>query len=123
MSSVFEDQAVLLKIYVDENAWKDGQKAAEWISCRACELGLAGASVFRGIGGYCSNAPIVAPEFFDFRLARPLLIEIVDQADKIDQFAQKRGDRTAHVPCPGHGLFLLRKHYGHGNRTQISAPE
>ena len=87
MSSVFEDQAVLLKIYVDENAWKDGQKAAEWISCRACELGLAGASVFRGIGGYCSNAPIVAPEFFDFRLARPLLIEIVDQADKIDQFA------------------------------------
>ena len=41
MSSVFEDQAVLLKIYVDENAWKDGQKAAEWISCRACEMGLA----------------------------------------------------------------------------------
>ena len=87
MSSVFDSQAVLLKIYVDENAWKDGQKTAEWISCRACEMGLAGASVFRGIGGFQSNEPIVAPEFFDFRLARPLLIEIVDQPDKIEQFA------------------------------------
>ena len=87
MSSVFDNQAVLLKIYVEENAWKDGQKAAEWIACRACEMGLAGASVFRGIGGFYANAPIVAPEFFDFRLAHPLLIEIVDQAEKIESFA------------------------------------
>ncbi len=87
MSSVFVNQAVLLKIYVEENAWKDGQKAAEWIACRACEQGLAGASVFRGIGGFYANEPIVSPEFFDFRLAHPLLIEIVDQPDKIEEFA------------------------------------
>ena len=87
MSSVFNNQAVLLKIYVEENAWKDGQKSAEWIVCRACEMGLAGASVFRGIGGFYANAPTVAPEFFDFRLAHPLLIEIVDQAEKIEEFA------------------------------------
>ena len=87
MSSVFCNQAVLLKIYVEENAWKDGQKAAEWIACRACEQGLAGASVFRGIGGFYANEPIVSPEFFDFRLAHPLLIEIVDQSEKIEEFA------------------------------------
>ena len=88
MASVFENRAFLLKIYVEENAVKDGQKTAEWIACRACEMGLAGASVFRGIGGYFANAPIVAPEFFDFRLAHPLLIEIVDQPDKIEKFAE-----------------------------------
>ena len=87
MSSVFKDQAVLLKIYVEENACKDGQKAAEWIACRACEMGLAGASVFRGIGGFYASEPIVSPEFFDFRLAHPLLIEIVDQPGKIEDFA------------------------------------
>ena len=87
MASVFENRAVLLKIYVEENAWKDGQKAAEWIACRACEQGLAGASVFRGIGGFYANEPIVSPEFFDFRLAHPLLIEIVDQSEKIEEFA------------------------------------
>ena len=87
MANVFDHQAALLKIYVEETACKDGQKAAEWIACRACEMGLAGASVFRGIGGYFANAPIVAPEFFDFRLAHPLLIEIVDQAAKIDEFS------------------------------------
>ena len=88
MGTVFDNQAVLLKIYVEDNAFKDGQKAAEWIACRACEMGLAGASVFRGIGGYFANAPIVSPEFFDFRLAHPLLIEIVDQSDKIEKFAE-----------------------------------
>ena len=88
MANVFDHQAALLKIYVEETACKDGQKAAEWIACRACEMGMAGASVFRGIGGYFANAPIVAPEFFDFRLAHPLLIEIVDQSDKIEKFAE-----------------------------------
>ena len=87
MSSVFDSRAVLLKIYVEENSCKDGQKTAEWIACRACERGLAGASVFRGIGGFYSSAPIRAPEFFDFRLSHPLLIEIVDQPEKIEDFA------------------------------------
>ena len=63
MANVFDQQAALLKIYVEETACKDGQKAAEWIACRACEMGMAGASVFRGIGGYFANAPIVAPEW------------------------------------------------------------
>lgn len=87
MGTVFDNQAVLLKIYVEDNAFKDGQKAAEWIACRACEMGLAGASAFRGIGGFFANEPITAPEFFNFHLSRPLLIEIVDQADKIEAFA------------------------------------
>ena len=87
MDSVFDTRAVLLKIYVEENAYKERQKAAEWIVCRACEMGLAGASVFRGIGGFYANEPIIAPEFFDFRLAHPLLIEIVDQPEKIERFA------------------------------------
>jgi len=94
MSSVFDHQAVLLKIYVEENACKDGQKAAEWIACRACERGLAGASVFRGIGGFYENEPIRSPEFFDFRLAHPLLIEIVDQPEKIEDFAAFLKDRV-----------------------------
>ena len=87
MANVFDHQASLLKIYVEETAWKDGQKAAEWIACRACEMGLAGASAFRGIGGFFANEPITAPEFFNFHLSRPLLLEIVDQADKIEAFA------------------------------------
>ena len=87
MASVFENRAVLLKIYVEENAVKDGQKTAEWIACRACEMGMAGASVYRGIGGFYANEPITSPDFFNFHLSRPLLIEIVDQPEKIEQFA------------------------------------
>ena len=87
MGTVFENQAVLLKIYAEDNAVKDGQSVAEWIVCRACEQGLAGASVFRGIGRFFANEPILAPEFFDFHLARPIIIDIVDQAGKIEDFA------------------------------------
>ena len=101
MDSVFDHQAVLLKIYVEDAACKDGQKAAEWIACRACERGMAGASVFRGIGGYFANAPIMSPEFFDFRLAHPLLIEIVDQPEKIEDFA-------AFLKSEVSGLLMVR---------------
>ena len=87
MASVFENRAVLLKIYVEENAVKDGQKTAEWIACRACEMSMAGASVYRGIGGFYANEPITSPEFFNFHLSRPLTIEIVDQPEKIEKFA------------------------------------
>ena len=87
MASVFTNKAVLLKIYAEENTFKNGQKAAEWIVCRACERGMAGASVFRGVGGFFANEPITAPEFFNFHLTRPILIEIVDQPDKIEDFA------------------------------------
>ena len=87
MGTVFNNQAVLLKIYTADNASKDGLKAGEWIVRKACEKGLAGASVFRGLGGFFANEPIVAPEFFIFQLERPVLIEIVDQADKIEKFA------------------------------------
>jgi len=87
MSSVFDTKAKLLKIYVPECRTKDGQGVAEWIMCRACERGLAGASVLRGIGGYYMNDPVVAPEFFNIRLTHPVVVEIVDQPDKIEDFA------------------------------------
>jgi hypothetical protein len=87
MGTVFENQAVLLKIYAADNDYKDGLPVGEWIVRKSCEMGLAGASVFRGLGGFFANEPIVAPEFFNFHLERPVLIEIVDQADKIEKFA------------------------------------
>ena len=87
MKTVFNNRAVLLKIYTEDNLFKEGQKAAEWIVCRACEMGLAGATVSRGICGFFANEPITAPEFFNFHLARPIIIEIVDQPEKIEDFA------------------------------------
>lgn len=86
-NTAFDTQAVMLRIFVAEKQSKEGQNAAEWIVCRACERGLAGASVLRGIGGFYANDPITAPEFFDVRMAHPLVIEIVDQAEKIESFA------------------------------------
>lgn len=87
MATAFDTKAALLRIFVADGQFKDGQNATEWIVCRACEHGLAGASVLRGIGGFYANAPIMAPEFFDIKLAHPLLIEIVDQPEKIESFA------------------------------------
>ncbi|OQA85784.1 MAG: hypothetical protein BWY31_01684 [Lentisphaerae bacterium ADurb.Bin242] len=87
MSSVFDAKAQLLRVYVPEGRMKDGQGAAEWIVCRACEHGLAGASVLRGIGGYYMNDPVVAPEFFNLRMSHPVIVEMVDQPEKIEEFS------------------------------------
>lgn len=100
MATVFDTPAVMLRIFVEDGQYKDGQDAAEWIVRKACERGLAGASVLRGVGGFYSNAPIVAPEFFDSHLAHPLLVEIVDQKEKIESFASYlKGEVAALLMC------------------------
>ena len=87
MKSVFNEKAEILKIYIPERRTKDDQPLAEWIVCRACEQGIAGATVVRGSGGYYLNDPVKSPAIINIQINRPDIIEIVDQPERIEQFA------------------------------------
>lgn len=54
---------------------------------RARESGLAGASVFRGIEGFGTSARIHSARVMSLGDPLPIVIVIVDAADKIDRFA------------------------------------
>ena len=80
----------LLRIFIGENDRYKGQPLFEAIVKRLREMGLAGATVIKGIEGYGAGSRVI----HTVRLLRlsedlPILIEVVDSEEKISQAIQE----------------------------------
>ena len=76
----------LLRIFVGESdRWK-GRPLFEAIVQEARRQGLAGATVFRGFEGYGASSRIHTSRILRLSEDLPVLIEIVDAEDKIQEF-------------------------------------
>ncbi len=73
----------LLRIFVGESDLFRGHALYEAIVRRARELGLAGATVWRGIEGYGAASRIHTAKILRLSEDLPMLIEIVDTEEKI----------------------------------------
>jgi uncharacterized protein len=73
----------LLRIFVGESDRCHGRPLYEAIVLKARELGLAGATVWRGIEGYGATSRIHTTKLLRLSEDLPLLIEIVDTEEKI----------------------------------------
>ena len=89
MPELFTDGAYLLRIYTAEKDHVEGLPFYEWIVQRAVASGISGATVLRGIGGFCSSNQVLAPEFRAFQINQPVLVEIVDTRENLEMFVQK----------------------------------
>jgi len=89
MAEFFIDGASLLRIYTAEKDQINGIPLYEWIVQRAVTEELSGATVLRGIGGYCSSNPVLAPEFRGFQINQPVIVEIVDTEKSLEEFIRK----------------------------------
>ena len=102
--------AVLLRVYTEEGKLSGHRALYEAIVLRARELGLAGATVLRGPMGYGQSHVIHTAKILDLSIKLPLVIEIVDDEDKVRDFL------TELDGMPGIGLVTLEKvevvHYG-----------
>lgn len=79
-------KAALLRIYTEERA-KDGSKPLfESIVLKARDAKLAGATVLRGPMGFGASAHIHNANILDLSANLPLVIEIVDEEDKLRAF-------------------------------------
>ncbi len=74
----------LLRIYLDEDDRYEGKTLCEAILNKARELGIAGATVLRGLMGYGAQSQIHTRKILRLSEGMPLVIEIVDRADKIE---------------------------------------
>jgi len=103
-------QAVLLRIYTEEGKLAGRRALHEAIVLRAREHGLAGATVLRGPMGYGQSHVIHTAKILDLSIKLPLVIEIVDDEDKVRGFLEELDG------MPGIGLVTLEKvevvHYG-----------
>lgn len=80
-----EAPARRLTIYVGESDRWQGRPLYQAIVLKARELGLAGATVYRGIEGYGANSRMRTARLLELSADLPVVIEIVDHVDRISQ--------------------------------------
>jgi PII-like signaling protein len=74
----------LVRVFVGESDQWNGQPLASAILRRAQELGLAGATVLRGVMGYGANCRLHSSRLLELSSDLPVVIEMVDTEDKLD---------------------------------------
>jgi len=79
-------QAVLLRVFIGESDKLGHLPLYEAIVKEARAAGLAGATVLKGVLGYGASARIRTTKLLDLSADLPLVVEIVDAADRVDAF-------------------------------------
>ena len=79
----------LLRIFIGESDKYQGKPLYEWIVLQAREQGLAGATVLRGMMGFGAKTRQIHTFRFDtLSEDLPIIVEIVDVQDNLDQFLE-----------------------------------
>ncbi len=80
------EQGHLLRIFIGESDKHQGVPLYEWLVKEAKKLGLAGATVTRGIEGFGAHSRIHSAKILDLSTDLPIIVEIVDELEKIEKF-------------------------------------
>lgn len=96
-------QAVLLRLYTDEDAMLGDRSLVEVIVHRAREARLAGATALRGLMGFGESARLHAHRLFDLGSNLPVVVEIVDEEGSLRAFLPSLNDLR------GIGLITFEK--------------
>lgn len=79
----------ILKIYVGDSDKVRGHRLSEEIVFAARKAGIAGATVFKGVMSYGASHSIHTLKIFALSSDMPVLIEIIDNIEKLDEFVEK----------------------------------
>lgn len=98
----------LLRVYIGADDRYKGKPLFEAIVLRLREIGLAGATVIRGIEGFGANSRIIRTARL-LRLSEdlPLLLEVVDSDEKIQEAIQQIEEMLQEAKCGS--LMTLEK--------------
>ena len=80
------DEGQLLRIYIGESDTYEKIPLYEWLVIEAKKQGLAGATVSRGIMGFGANSRIHTSKILRLSFDLPIIVDIVDSPDKIQNF-------------------------------------
>ncbi|MBI3649530.1 MAG: DUF190 domain-containing protein [Acidobacteria bacterium] len=78
-----DEDGQLLRIFIGESDQWHGQPLYEALILKARELGLAGATMLRGLMGYGANSRIHTAKILRLSEDLPIVVEIIDSAEKI----------------------------------------
>ncbi len=83
-----EGEAKLVRIFVGESDHWEGRPLYEALVHRAREMGLAGATVLRGIEGFGASSVVHTARILRLSEDLPIVIELVDTAARVDRFLE-----------------------------------
>ena len=81
-----QGQSELLRIYIGESDRIGHQLLYEAILLAAREKGLAGGTVLKGIMSFGASSRMHVARLIDISEDMPIVLELVDRSDKIDDF-------------------------------------
>lgn len=99
--------AQLLRIFIGESDKSHSVPVYEKIVLEARKSGLAGATVFKGIMGFGGSSRIHTAKILRLSEDMPLIIEIVDEIDKIEKFIPELDKIFEKANCGG--LITIEK--------------
>ena len=99
--------AKLLRIFIGESDKSHSIPVYEKIVRQAKKAGLAGATVFKGIMGYGGSSRIHTTKLLALSDDLPLIIEIVDKIEKIENFLPALDEIYEEANCGG--LITIEK--------------
>ena len=81
-----ETEGHLLRIFIGEGDRHEGKPLYQWILHTAREMGLAGATVTRGIAGFGAKSRIHSASILRLSEELPVIVEIVDKEEQLHAF-------------------------------------
>jgi uncharacterized protein len=81
-------EGTLLRVFIGESDRHKGLPLYEVIVNEARQRGLAGATVWKGFMGFGAHSRMHTAKILELSQDLPIVIEIVDAKDKIEQFLQ-----------------------------------
>lgn len=119
-----EGNAWLLKIYTGEGDKVKGRPLYEEVVFGARKEGLAGATVTKGIMSFGASHSIHTMKIFALSSDMPIIVEIVDKKEKLEEFSKKVGDILDRSKKGG--MITLQQlevvKYRRGDKYQQSSP-
>lgn len=110
------EDGALLRVFIGESDKHAGKPLYEWIVLEARARGLAGATVLRGIMGFGAASRIHTAKIERLSEDLPIIVELVDQWDKLEAFLQVID------PAIADGMATLEKAHVRFYRNKVSAP-
>jgi PII-like signaling protein len=80
------EDGCLLRVFIGESDKHDGRPLYEWLVLKAREVGLAGATVLRGVEGFGAHSRLHTARILRLSEDLPMVVEIVDSREKIEAF-------------------------------------
>jgi uncharacterized protein len=110
----------LLRIFIGELDKVGHRPLYETILFEAKKQGLAGCTVLRGIMSFGASSMVHTAKLIEISQDLPIIVEIVDQEEKINAFAEVVDKMLANANCGG--LMTIEKagvlYYKHASKSR-----